>query len=330
MKLFNFKKIGSALILLCTAVVIFSSCKKVDTVEPLGDKGQQIIRFLTYGGVGENFSNSGLAFSPSSTSEILDLNIEYITPSVSDQDISITVGPDVTALTAYNATQTDPLKKYLELNASAYKFPSQTVLIKAGQTVSEPFKIEFNPSQIDGSKNFMIPIAIKSITGAPAGVKAASGTGIAYFHFIGNPLAGTYNCVGTRYNCSATGDQGWAPQTGWVYPQALVIPSNYATAAIPATKFLAPVTPTVTTTYVANLGAGTDRDYFFNIDPAVTTTGTIGVDLTASFSGGISNIRWFQKTYDPVAKRIILLWTYDNQPGGVGNDRIIYEVLTKQ
>jgi hypothetical protein len=31
-----------------------------------------------------------------------------------------------------------------------------------------------------------------------------------------------------------------------------------------------------------------------------------------------------------VAKRFILLWTYNNQPGGAGSDRIVYEVLTKQ
>ncbi len=312
------------------AVAIFSGCKKVPVIEPIGSKGQKIITIQTYGGTETNFGNSGLAFSPTSTSEIVEMNLILSTDIASDKDISVTIAPDAGVVTTYNATQTDPLKKYLVLNASAYTFPSQTVLIKAGQTVSESFHIEFNPSQIDGSKNWMIPIAIKSITGAASDVKAAPGTGIAYFHFIGNPLAGTYNHTGGRYNCSVAGAQGWAPQTGWVYPQALVIPSTFALAAIPTSKFLAPVTPTITTTYVANLGAGTDRDYFFTIDPAVTTTGTIGVDLTASFAGGISNITWYQKTYDPVAKRIILLWTYNNQPGGVGNDRIVYEVLTKQ
>jgi hypothetical protein len=327
MKLIHFKKI--ALFALAGAVVL-GSCKKVETVEPLGDKGQKVIRFLTYGGFGDNFANSGFAFSPTSTSEIVDLNIEYITPNVSNEDIKVTVAPDPAAVTAYNATQTSPLKQYNLLNPSAYTFASQTVLIKAGQTVSEPFHIEFNPSQIDGSKNWMIPVAIKSITGAPADVKAAAGTGIAYFHFIGNPLAGTYTCVATRYNSTVPGDQGWAPQAGWAYPQALVIPAIFATVAVPASKFLAPVTPTVTTTYVANLGAGTDRDYFFTVDPAVTTSGDAGVDLTPSFANGISNIRWFQKTYDPVAKRFILLWTYNNQPGGAGSDRIVYEVLTKQ
>jgi Domain of unknown function (DUF1735) len=317
MKLFNFKKIAAATLL---SIAIFTGCKKVETPDPLGDKGQKIIRFLTYGGYGDNFGNSGFAFAPTSTSEIIDLNIEYLTSKVADQDILVTVSPDPGAVTAYNATQTSPLKQFNVLNASAYKFVSQTVKIKAGQTVSEDFHIEFDPSQIDGSKNWMIPIAIKTISGAPADVKAASGTGIAYFHFIGNPLAGTYNVVGTRYNCSATGDQGYAGGP---------IPANFAPAAIPTSKFLAPVTPTVTTTYVANLSAGTDRDYFFTIDPAVTTTTVIGVDFTPSFANGISNIRFITKTYDPATKKITLLWTYNNQPGGVGNDRIISEVMTK-
>ncbi|MEO7307434.1 MAG: hypothetical protein ABIR78_12720, partial [Ferruginibacter sp.] len=191
-------------------------------------------------------------------------------------------------------------------------------------------QITFNPSLIDGSKNWMIPVTITSITGAPEGTVKAPGTGTAYFHFIGNPLAGTYNVTGGRYNQPAVGDQGWAPQAGWVYPAALVIPGTYVFAAIPATKFLAPVTPTKTTVFIANLSAGTDRDYTFDVDPLVTVTTVVGVSLTPSFEAGISNIRWFQKTYDPVNKRFIMLWTYNNQPGGVGNDRIIYEVFTKQ
>lgn len=328
---FIIKKYYSAIVPVLLFSVLISGCEKVQQVEPLADKGQKIISFQVYGGMGENFGNSGLAFSPSSTSEVLDLNLFYSTDNVSSGDIEITVGADPAVVATYNATQTDPLKKYLVLNSSAYIFPDQKVYIRAGQTVSETFHIEFNPSQIDGSKNFMIPIVIKSIKGAPAGVKAAPGTGIAYFHFIGNPLAGTYNLtVGARYNCTPVGDQNWAPQTGWVYPAALTIPGTFAAAAIPSPKFLAPVTPTVTMTYVANLGAGTDRDYYLTCDPGVTSVTTIGVDLTPSFANGISNIRWFQKTYDPVNKRFILLWTYNNLPAGAGNDRIIYEVLTHQ
>jgi hypothetical protein len=319
MKIFNLKTVLP--VLLFTGA-IFSSCKKaVNAVDPLGDKGQKIISFQTYGGTGVNFGNSGLAFSPSSTSEIVELNLLFSTDKVAEQDISVTVEVDPALVAAYNLTQTEPLKKFLVLNTSAYKFPSQAVLIKAGQSLSETFEVEFDPSQIDGSKNFMLPLVIKSIKGAAADVKAASGTGTAYFHFIGNPLAGTYNVVGTRYNCTVTGDQGY---------NGGPIPATFVTAAVPTSKFLAPVTPTITSTYIANLGTGTNRDYFFTIDPAVTTTGNIMVDLTPSFANGVSNIRFLTKTYDPVAKKITLLWTYNNQPGGVGNDRIISEVMTKQ
>jgi hypothetical protein len=147
---------------------------------------------------------------------------------------------------------------------------------------------------------------------------------------IKNPYSGTYTLTaGSRYNCSATGDQNWAPQAGWAYPAALVIPANYGAAAIPTTKDAETLNATTIKIYVANLGAGTDRDYSISVTNP-TATANVNVDLTPSFAGGISNIRWSQKTYDPVNKRFILLWTYNNQPGGVGNDRIIYEVLTKQ
>lgn len=316
---------------LAFGLLVFSACKKAIVAEPIGDGGQSIIKIQDYGGLASGFNASNLAYPPTSTSETIPMTLELVGPSVSNQNITVTVEVDVAAVATYNATQTDPLKKYLVLPTNAYTFPSQTVTILAGQTVSSPFNIVFNPSVIDGSKNWMIPVTIKTISGAPNGTAKAPGTGTAYFHFIGNPLAGTYNLTaGARYNCTVPGDQGWAPQVGWAYPAALVIPGNYATAAIPATKFIAPVSPTKTTVYVANLGAGTDRDYTFEVDPAVTTITNINVTLTPSFEGGISNIRWFQKTYDPVNKRFILLWTYNNQPGGVGSDRIIYEVLTKQ
>ncbi|MCY7420494.1 MAG: DUF1735 domain-containing protein [Chitinophagaceae bacterium] len=324
------KKLSIITATVVSGLFFFASCKKAVVYEPIGDGGQKIIKIQTYGGLASGFDAANLAFNPSSTSETLNLNLEYVAGSVSSEDIKVVVEVDVAAVAAYNATQTDPLKKYLVLPASAYTFPTQTVIIPANQTVSSTFKIIFNPSMIDGSKNFMIPITIKSITGAVAGTVKAPGTGTAYFHFIGNPLAGSYALTaGGRYNCTVTGDQGWAPQPGWVYPMALAIPANYNFAAIPSPKFIAPVTPTKTRVYVANLGAGTDRDYTLEVDPAVTVITNINVTLTPSFEGGISNIRWFQKTYDPVNKRFILLWTYNNQPGGVGNDRIIYEVLTK-
>jgi Domain of unknown function (DUF1735) len=320
---------GKMIAPLSFGLLLFASCDKAKTYDPIGDGGQKIIKIQKYGGLAKGFDATNLAFLPTSTSETLDLNLEYVAPFVSGQDIKAVVEVDPAAVATYNATQTDPLKQYLVLPAAAYTFPSQTVTISAGQTVSSTFQIKFNPSLIDGSKNFMIPISIKSITGAAAGTVKAPGTGTAYFHFIGNPLAGNYAVTGGRYNQSAFGDQGWAPQPGWAYPAALVIPASFVFAAIPSPKFIAPVTPTKTTVYVANLGAGTARDYTFEVDPAVTTITNVNVTLTPSFEAGISNIKWFQKTYDPVTKRFIMLWTYNNLPALAGNDRIIYEVFTK-
>lgn len=323
----NFKSIIAAIF---SGAVLLTSCDKPTVYEPIGDGGQKIIKIQVYGGLAGGFDASNLAFSPSSTSEILEMKLEYVAPAVSNQDITATVEVDPAAVAAYNATQTSPLKQYLVLPANAYTFPKQTVTIKANQTISSSFQIEFNPSLIDGSKNYMIPVTITSISGATAGTVKAPGTGTAYFHFIGNPLAGTYNLTtGGRYNGPA-GDQNWAPQAGWAYPAALTIPAGFTLAAIPSTKFIAPVTPTITTVYIANLGAGTDRDYFLEVDPSVTAITNINVTLTPSFDAGVSNVRWFQKTYDPVNKRFILLWTYNNLPAGGGSDRIIYEVLTKQ
>ena len=305
-----------------SASVLLFSCEKAKEVELLGENSQQYIKFVDYGGTGGNFANSALALDANASSEFVELQLEFVGHRVAKQDIKVTVEVDPAALTAYNAAQTDPLDRYVLLDPAAYTFSPITFTIPAGNAMSDVLEIEFHPDMIDGSVNSMLPLSIKTITGAPEGTIAGPSTGTAFFHFIGNPLAGNYTVVGTRYNATPTGDQGW----NGIDP----IPATFVPAAIPTSKFLAPITPMISMTYIANLGANTDRDYYFDVDASITTEHEIDVTFTPSFAAGISNIRWFKKRYDPATKKITLLWSYNNLPGGAGNDRIISEVLTKQ
>ncbi|MBP6430347.1 MAG: DUF1735 domain-containing protein [Ferruginibacter sp.] len=219
--------------------------------------------------------------------------------------------------------------QFTAMTTSMYKILATSAVIKTGERyVRSIVRIYHAPVIAAGSdKSFMLPVSVNT---SASGLTVAANISTLYVNVIGNPISGTYSVVGGRYNCnSVTGDQNWAPQPGWAYPQALVIPANFVLAAIPSPKQLLTLSGDETTTYVANLGAGTDRDYTFKIDPATTGVINANVTLTPSFEGGLSNVRWFQKTYDATNKRFILLWTYNNLAGGVGNDRIIYEVLTK-
>ena len=193
MKYFNLAK---PLLFISIFAGLFSSCKKVQTADPLEDKGQRIVQIVGYGGTGDNFGTSSLAFDPSSSSEIVELRLYLSSPVLSATDITATLASDSNARIAFNTANPDQI--YQQLPTDAYTLATDKVVIKAGESVSQPFFVEFHPDMIDGSINLMLPLAIKALDGAPADVKIASGTGIAYFHFIGNPLAGFYSTTGDR------------------------------------------------------------------------------------------------------------------------------------
>ena len=280
------------------------------------------VRILEGGIDGGDIRRSQLAFGnppavlDSSSFKIAYFDNKSLTP-LAPATITITLARDPGFIAIYNATQ--PIQ-YELLPDSLFSIPVLTTTIPAGQQFSQPLKFYFRPIKFNTSKIYMLPIKIVSATGVD-GLTIQANYGYIVFSKIGNPMAGLYTVVGTRWNCTVTGDQGYAGGP---------IPNNYVSASIPSPKLLDVVGPTITTTYVANLGAGTNRDYFFDVDPAATTMQDVNISLTESFVAGISNIRWITKTYDPATKKFTLLWTYNNQPGGVGNDRIIQETMTKQ
>jgi hypothetical protein len=306
-------------LLLCG--VFFSACEKVETPDPIGDGGQKIFTITDYGGTGANFANSALIFSdPTSTSEALEYKIEYSTPVVGTQDITVTVGVDAAAVTSYNTSHPNG-PQYQVLPAAAYTLTTTQAKIPARQTVSEPFTITFNPSVIDVTKNYMLPITIKSAAGAPADAKAASGTGTAYFHLIGNPLAGLYTVVGTRYNY--TGSVTW---TGPPAP----LPAGGSPSAIPTSKLAVPVDgQTISLEFAALSSLG----YYYLITGNATFS-NISVDFSQDLLNGSSSRDVFITNYvapSPTQKASFHIYThYNNAAGGGGNDRIMDELFTQQ
>jgi Domain of unknown function (DUF1735) len=303
---------------LITLVAFATSCLKDSTIKDGFDNPVTPATVLIQDGGLDNFTKAAIVAAGQVNPIVLDFNVQYANVDAVPlaTDLKVTCFIDDSKRIAYN-TNAAASGGYVYdlLPDSCFSFVNKSATIPAGKNIAG-LSLTILPNKVDASKLYMLPIAIKDAQGK---VLAANFSTI-YFHIIGNPLAGTYSVVGTRYNCSVAGDQSYSGGP---------IPSNFAPAAIPSPKVLGPVSPTVTSTYVANLSAGTNRDYYFDINPAATTLQNIDVTFTQSFADGISNIRFLTKTYDPVTKKITLLWTYNNQPGGVGSDRIISEIMTK-
>jgi len=181
------------------AAAIFSACDKPETTDQLGTSGQNMVRVNTYGGVDANFSNSAIVLDLQSTDPVtIEFQLEYIGPKVFGNDLTLKVGVNDAARTAFNTTA---VNTYDALPASNYTLNNTSATIKAGEVFSSTLSITIlDPSLLDPAVSYMVPVSILSIEGGSDGVKPAPSTGTAYFHVIGNPLAGTYESTGYFYH----------------------------------------------------------------------------------------------------------------------------------
>lgn len=314
----NLKRIVAPIALVA---LTFGACKKADKVDPLGDNGAQIMRVVKYGGVANDFTNSSISYpDPTATSYIIDdVQLEYSSSKVATTDITLKVAVDMDYVAKYNATQTNPLNQYEEMPATAYTFAERTVTIKAGQSLSETFSIEFHPDQIDPAVNLMVPIRITAMTGAPGEASFASSSSVAYFHHVGNPLAGNYHSLGYFYHPSLPRD-------------------------IDMDKSVDALTATTMVVELGDLGGSGYYATFEVADPGNTTT-VQPVNITV-YPGSISPIYLFasalpsanpgytpawprsaecNNTYDPTTKSFKVRYGY---LGGTGY-RVTEEIITK-
>ena len=303
------KKISLVALIATFTSLFFTSCKKNEEYTYDPGAGQKILKFVSVGGYVENFANSNVFADAANTAQKITAQIEYSAPNAHSGDITATIGVDAAALTAYNATVTAATDKYELLDPSIYNIPVKNIVIKAGESLSMPFDIVFDGSKIDPAKNLMLPIKILSIAGAPSDVKTASGTGTAYFHFIGNPLAGNYTVTGTRTNYTGAVSGG-------------VIASVTNLGAI-GTKTMSPIDPTNASIDYANLG-GSGWQYIITYD---------GTDISAKpndvMAAGVNpgSYSTYSITYDAANKVIHVKSEYTNT---AGNARVVDETWTKQ
>ena len=260
------------------------------------------------------FNSQTLLFPGSDVSDTISFRVNYSATTVAPRDITVTLAYDATALAAYS--------NYLKFPDSIYApFPTK-VVIKKGQSYSELVNLIVHPNKIDPSANYMLPISIVDAEG----IVIASNFKTIYYHIIGNPLAGNYSLVGTRYNYS--GSVSWA---GFPAPLPTYIGTINLTAAFP-TKVASAIDGQTIALDFSNLGANgyqylvTANASFSSVSVAYNTAILSGDVIKFSIIKDYSFIGAGTAASPKPTFRIIT--HYNNNVGGTGNDRILDELFT--
>ena len=283
---------------------------------------------IVEGGLGK-FSSQTLLFPGSDVSDTISFRINYAATTVAPRDITVTLAYDAAAITSYNAS--DPSNpNYVKFPDSIYApFPTK-VIIKKGQSFSDLVKLVVYPNKIDPSINYMLPISIVDAEG----IVIASNFKTIYYHLIGNPLAGTYNVVGTRYNFSGgVTYSGPSSSTNANIPTNYVSTTNLGTTLIPGVKVAAPIDGTTVTMSFSNLGFGSGFEYGYLIT-GVSNFTNISVSYNPAFTTNNTVKGTYLMSYTPPSPtqkaQFRVVTHYNNNATGTGNDRIIDESFTHQ
>jgi hypothetical protein len=125
--------------------------------------------------------------------------VDYANTSA-PSDLTVTLGVDPAYLATYNAG--NPVQFEL-MPDSLFTLSKTSVVIKAGTSFSGLVKVYFKPNKFDGSKTYLLPIAIKSTSGIP-GVQIQGNYGRISYTKIGNILSGKYTHRFRRFQLADT------------------------------------------------------------------------------------------------------------------------------
>ena len=155
-------------------LVSMSSCLKDNPAVDFTTVGTIIEILPPNGGGLENFDAAELDFDHASTSDSADIDLNIASPNTLPAPLTITVGVNDALRTEYNsANGTD----YEAMPDSVYLIPVSKTTIPAGSRL-DTIRVYFNPSKIDPSKNYMLPVSITDAQG-----QTISGNfGSVYFH----------------------------------------------------------------------------------------------------------------------------------------------------
>jgi hypothetical protein len=185
---------------LLAAIIFSSSCVKDYRDGETNFSGVQPTVIIAEGGLsGTSFGNAAVTFPGTDTSDIANFHVNYAATNVAPADEVVGLAVDSDAIANYNR---DSLGLQYELMPdSDYSFTATSVTVPKGNNYTAAIPVTFYPDKIDASKNYMLPI---SITSVPSGTMMSNNQNTIYYHAIGNPIAGSYGELWTRWNASDT------------------------------------------------------------------------------------------------------------------------------
>lgn len=289
----------------------FSGCLKDEPITDYTDTSIKPVVLIPNGNFPAVQSVNPIALDFKSTAQTVDLYARVSWSKPLDKDITVTFAKDPSIIAAYN---TKFGTKYEELPAAAYKLPSLSVVIPAGQQeVKVP--IELFADKIDLAKSNMIAFRLTDASGQTV---ASNFRQIVFPVLVKNIYEGNYNVTGYFYHPSAP-------------------------RGISATKYMSTVSGTRCEGQVGDLGGwGFRFDVAANVTnwessgstPAAPSAGFMTLDNpfgngTYPGPGGFTSAL-FPNTYDAATKTFKFHYGYaGGSTGQTGYSREIFETWKK-
>lgn len=302
MKRHNFNKLSTFFGILF--VLILSSCVKNYRANETDLNDLKPTVNIVEGGLYQ-FSAQALLFPSADLTDTATFHVNYAAVSVAPVDEVFAIAIDPAALTTYNTTGG---VQYEMLPDSCFSFTATSATVSKGQTYSNPIPFIVYPNKIDPTHNYMLPISIKQ---APAGITISSNISTVYFHFIGNPIAGTYEQYWSRWN-HADSSSGKAGAAAYMVDEGAVT--------------FGPTSPTEIS--VTSAGTGETDIIDFTNTAGVLSNFTVSFPSGEAAALGLSSIGTpVLEVADPVKGIYQIYFGYVN---GSGASRVIVNTYIKQ
>ena len=204
------------------------------------------------------------------------------------EDITVTVADDLTLVSKYNTANKT---SYVSMASANFVFPSQSVVIKAGER-DATFTVQVkNGETFDIANRYLLPLVIKDA----GGYTIASNLNTAYIVFgVKNAYEANYDAKGVFHH-PANGDR-----------------------PISEVKYLQTIDLTTVECNLGDLG-GSGYRMQLKINPDNTVT------ITPAGATPDIDQHWGPNTYDPATKKYTLNYSYNTAA-----PRIVEETLTRQ
>ena len=220
---YNFLKF-KAILAAVSLVLIMTGCVKSRSGFTDLSKVSDFVTLINSGV--QNFKASNVLVNTSSPDTVkLTVTADLASANSSGAAVTVTLGLDNTAITAYNSANGTNFQPF---PTNAFKFVSSTITINGGLEHYGTTTVWIFQDKLDPSVSYLLPVAITDA----GGKSMSSNQNIIYYNVIGNPLAGNY--LQSFYRRNGTTDTTTAPNsTVFVNQPVIIAPITATTVLLP-------------------------------------------------------------------------------------------------